>query len=279
MSTSVEVRPPFPVGWFAVAWLDEVPEGAMVPLAVFGQDLAVGRTSSGRALVTHSVCPHLGADLAAGSHIDDDQVVCPLHNWCFNHLGACTSATDDPIPETARLRVWPTEVANGTIWAFNGRDGEEPTVPPPDTSVAGVVWSGGGRLREGHDGHPEDVLAKMLTGVGVIDGNPVDGSPYAWVGRAADGLSVSVCGPGTLLLQRLAGGVEVIHVTPVDGFQVDVRTSGTVPGSEIVEDQVSFRNWYRRFDRSLTPSLPRPRVGRTGRRSAQEERPIKPSIP
>ncbi|MDG2427765.1 MAG: Rieske 2Fe-2S domain-containing protein [Acidimicrobiales bacterium] len=276
MSAPSEVRPPFPVGWFAVAWVDEVPEGAMVPLAVFGQDLAVGRMSSGRALVTHSVCPHLGADLAAGGYIDNDQVVCPLHNWCFNHLGACISATDDPIPETARLRVWPTEVANGTIWAYNGRDGEEPTLSPPDTSIA---WSSGRRLSEGQDGHPEDVLAKMLTGVGVIDGSPVDNSPNTWVGRAADGLRVSVCGPGTLLLQGPGGESEVVHVTPVDGFGVDVRTSSTVPSSGIVEDQTSFRNWYRRFDRSLAPSRSRPRLGRAGRRAAQEDRPTKPSIP
>ena len=44
-------RPPFPVGWFAVAAADEVPEGALVPLVAFGQDLAVGRTPAGGAQV------------------------------------------------------------------------------------------------------------------------------------------------------------------------------------------------------------------------------------
>ena len=112
-------RPPFPVGWFAVAALDEIPVGVLMPLAAFGRDLAVGSAPSGRALVTDSVCPHLGADLAAGGRIDDGQVVCPLHEWCFSHAGACVSSGSEPLPAAISLRVWPTEVVGGIVLAFN----------------------------------------------------------------------------------------------------------------------------------------------------------------
>ena len=112
-------RPPFPVGWFAVADFADLPVGALVPLAAFGQDLAVGRTTDGRTLVTHSLCPHLGANLAVGGHIDEDQVVCPQHGWCFGHDGACTWSAGEPAPDTVRLRVWPTVVAAGTVLALS----------------------------------------------------------------------------------------------------------------------------------------------------------------
>jgi len=290
-------RPPFPVGWFVVARLDEVPDGALAPLAAFGQDLAVGRTASGRALVTHSVCPHLGADLAAGGRIDDDQVVCPLHEWCFSHAGACTSAADGPIPETARLRVWPTGVGDGLVWAFNGRDGEEPPAPPPGA---------GGPFGEPEPwqaaecpGHPEDVLVGWLLAAGVVDGvaaEPTDGEQAgggdAWVGSTADGLRVTARGPGTLAVSLPDGAEGSVHVTPVDGFTVVVRRVGDVPGADLsgiagpgAGDLPTFRDWYRRFDRSTVPSRRPVRSGRSGRRSrragpdGQEPRPTNPSNP
>ena len=67
MSGPTAGRPPFPVGWFVVARFDGLPDGALVPLAAFGQDLAVGRTPAGGALGAHATCPHLGADLAVGA--------------------------------------------------------------------------------------------------------------------------------------------------------------------------------------------------------------------
>lgn len=276
-------RPPFPVGWFAVAVVDELPGGALVPLAVFGQDLAVGRIPGGRALVTHSVCPHLGADLAAGGQIDDDGVVCPLHGWCFDHGGACTSAANGPIPETARLRVWPTEVVGGTVWAFNGRDGELPTSPPPvlDAAVDAVADTGvetryqttaeAGHRPEIRPGHPEDVLAGFLAYTGAIDGAPSVDDPGIWVGTGPDGPRARVRGPGTLVVRLPDGADEVVHVTPVDGFSVMVRT---VTGTQLPDvgptgaDLSAFRAWYRRFDHSMAPAPLPSRSGRAARRRA-----------
>jgi len=264
-------RPPFPVGWFVVADLNEVPEGALVPLAVFGQDLAVGRTPAGRALVTHSVCPHLGADLAAGGRIDDDRVVCPLHEWCFSHGGACTSAADGPIPETVVLRVWPTEVVDGIVWAFNGRDGEVPASPPPALPLVTGPMSDADRSHR--PGHPEDVLAGILASAGVTDGSPADGDPDTWAGTAPDGLRVRVHGPGTLVVWPPDGTPIVVHVTPVDGFGLKVRTSDAVPpsGTDGVPGSLgngSFGHWYRRFDRSSSAARRPVRSGRGARRRA-----------
>ena len=273
-------RPPFPVGWFAVAVVDELPGGALVPLVVFGQDLAVGRTPGGRALVTHSVCPHLGADLAAGGQIDDDGVVCPLHGWCFDHGGACTSAGNGPIPETARLRVWPTEVVGGTVWAFNGRDGEPPALPPPVLDAAADAGAeiryqatpeAGYRL-ETRLGHLEDVLAEILASAGVIGGAPSADDPGTWVGTGPDGPQVRVHGPGTLVIRLPDGANELVYVTPVDGFSVMIRTTSDKQLADVGPtraDLSTFRNWYRRFDHSATPVPSPARSGRAARHRAR----------
>jgi len=245
------------VGWFAVAVVDEVPEGALVPLAAFGQDLAVGRTPSGGALVVYATCPHLGTDLTAGGLIDDEKVVCPLHEWCFSHDGACTSAGGGPIPETAELRAWPTEVVDGTIWAFHGRSGEQPPGPPPESAVPALV--------ESHEvaGHPEDVVVGLLVDLGVTHGEEDDDGD--WV--AAGPVGARVLGPGTV---AFAEGVGV-HVTPVDGFTAAVRASGgLVPGPRAETDRSvlsDVRGWYRRFDRSTAPPRRPARSGRSGRRT------------
>ena len=262
-------RPPFPVGWFVVAGVDELPEGALVPLAAFGQDLAVGRTPDGRALVTHSVCPHLGADLAAGGRIDEEGVVCPLHEWCFSHGGACTSAADGPIPETARLRVWPTEVVDGTVWAFNGRDGEQPSASPP---VSG--GSGESRVDE-RPGHPEDVLVGVLASGGVADGAPAADDSDKWEGTTPDGRVMLVHGPGTAILRSADGASSVVHVTPVDGFTVTVRLVGGLPLPDVESNRADlpgFRSWYRRFDRSAAPARSPARSGRSGRAGSSGRR-------
>ncbi len=246
-------RPPFPVGWFAVADAAAVPEGALVPLAAFGQDLAVGRTPSGGALVVHATCPHLGADLAAGGRIDDDRVVCPLHEWCFSHGGACTSAADGPVPDGVELRVWPTEVAGGAVWAFHGRSGEQPPGPPP------AAPAGGSQVEVA--GHPEDVLVGVLVGLGAGD---AAGDGDAWSSRLADGDVVRVHGPGTVE----AGGRRAF-VTPVDGFTVAVRATSVADPEWRAEPDRSvlpgFRDWYRRFDRSSAPARRPARSGRRGR--------------
>jgi len=253
-------RPPFPVGWFAVAALADLPVGALVPLAAFGQDLAVGRTTDGRTLVTHSLCPHLGANLAAGGHIDEDRVVCPQHGWCFGHDGACTWSAGEPAPDTVRLRVWPTVVAAGTVLAYHGRDGEIPSTGPPPVAMEGVV-----RVQSRQD-HPEDMLVGLLRAAGVAEGE-ADGD--SWSATAGDGNPIVVHGPGTVEHRDEGGGASVVYVTPVNGFSVAVRSAGLDPPPTVGDgDLPGFRDWYRRFDRS---SAPRTRPARSGRRARSRE--------
>ena len=107
----------------------------------------------------------------------------------------------------------------------------------------------------------------MLSSVGVVDGAPVDGTPDVWEGPTADGRRATVHGPGTLAVRpgQAAFVDAVVHVTPVDGFEVEVRTSGEVLPTEPVGGIESFSRWYRRFDRSTTSGRRPARTGRAGR--------------
>ena len=255
-------RPPFPVGWFALAMAAEVPEGVLVPVAAFGQSLAVGRTPDGRALVVRASCPHLGADLAAGGRIDDDRVMCPVHEWCFGHDGACVSAAGGPLPNAAKLRVWPTEVVNGIIWAFQGRSGEGSSGPPAGSATPALV-----QRVEDHAGHPEDVMVGLLSAFGVADGSA---EAEAWIGDLPGDRTVVVHGPG--MLEVLSGpSRSQVYVTPVDGFTTSVRMCDN-PMIEVDAESdrmvlSCFRDWYRRFDQPSTPTRRAARSGRSGRRA------------
>ena len=53
--------PPYPDGWFQVAYSDDVGPGQVVPLSYFGRELVLFRDESQNAHVLDAYCPHLGA--------------------------------------------------------------------------------------------------------------------------------------------------------------------------------------------------------------------------
>lgn len=238
-------RPPFPVGWFAVARIDDLTAGVLEPLTAFGQDLAIGRVPPDKALVVHSTCPHLGANIAHGGRIDGEQVVCPLHEWCFDHDGLCVSAAGGIVPEELRLRVWPTEVVDRTVWVFHGRRGELSAGPPP------VEMPSRATSRDNWAAHPEDLLVGSLEGLGAVDG---PGAQAVWKGETVGGTALKVLGPGILVVRGPIGKETVVTLRPVDGFTVLVEVFGQTPVEVLIEKDrsifIEFRNWYRQFDSS-----------------------------
>src|SRR5205823_1549368 len=49
--------PPYPNGWFQVAYADEVAPGQLVPLSYFGRELIVFRGTDGKPAVLDAFCP------------------------------------------------------------------------------------------------------------------------------------------------------------------------------------------------------------------------------
>jgi nitrite reductase/ring-hydroxylating ferredoxin subunit len=125
--------PPFPNGWFQVAFSDEVAPGRTLPLEYFGQKLALFRTESGRVHVLDAFCAHLGAHLAEGGRVKGDTIVCPFHAWRFDGSGACVEVPyAKKVPARARVRAWPVTETNGMVMVWHHAEGKPPEweVPP-----------------------------------------------------------------------------------------------------------------------------------------------------
>ena len=114
---------PLPLGWFCVAYSDELAPGQVVPLRYFGEDLVMFRTESGTAHVMDAHCPHLGAHLGYGGSVQGESIVCPFHGWVFNGSGECVdvpyaSRKPTKVAEGQCLYSYPTVERNRMIWAW-----------------------------------------------------------------------------------------------------------------------------------------------------------------
>ena len=82
---------PYPIGWFQVAYSDDVKPGDVLPLKYFGRDLVLFRGEDGKAAVMDAFCPHLGAHLGHGGKVNGNCIRCPFHAWEFDTEGECVS--------------------------------------------------------------------------------------------------------------------------------------------------------------------------------------------
>jgi phenylpropionate dioxygenase-like ring-hydroxylating dioxygenase large terminal subunit len=64
----------------------DVPQGAVVPITLDGDDYVVWRARSGRLCAMARKCPHLDWDLAE-ANVVGDELVCPGHGWAFDTEG------------------------------------------------------------------------------------------------------------------------------------------------------------------------------------------------
>ena len=96
--------PPFPNGWFQVAYTDEVAPGGVRSLHAFGKKLVLYRTESGEARVFDAHCPHLGADLGVGGKVEGDTIRCPFHGWRYGEDGRCVEVPSREVEIHRRVR-------------------------------------------------------------------------------------------------------------------------------------------------------------------------------
>jgi nitrite reductase/ring-hydroxylating ferredoxin subunit len=135
--TELVVRPerryPFPVpfGWFCVGYPEDFPVGEARPLYYFGRHLVGWRDETGRVHVHDAFCPHLGAHLGHGGHVDGCELVCPFHGWRYDTEGRNTEIPySDRVNRRAVLRTYPVCERNGVVLAWY-----HPTDAAPDWEV------------------------------------------------------------------------------------------------------------------------------------------------
>jgi 3-ketosteroid 9alpha-monooxygenase subunit A len=114
---------PIPYGWYFVGYCDELAPGEVRPLHYFGRDLVLFRNATGKVGMLDAHCPHLGAHLGHGGHVEGELIHCPFHGWGYDTEGWCRdipyAKTMPPIcTREAVIHSYPLREANGVIWAW-----------------------------------------------------------------------------------------------------------------------------------------------------------------
>jgi phenylpropionate dioxygenase-like ring-hydroxylating dioxygenase large terminal subunit len=125
--------PPYPNGWFQLAYADDLRPCGVMPLSYFGRELVLFRGEDGVARALDAFCPHLGAHLGYGGKVQGDTIVCPFHNWRFDGCGGCVDVPyAKKIPPKAQMRAWPLREVNGLLLTWFHAEGKGPEweVPP-----------------------------------------------------------------------------------------------------------------------------------------------------
>jgi phenylpropionate dioxygenase-like ring-hydroxylating dioxygenase large terminal subunit len=124
--------PPFPNGWFALDYSDQLAPGQAKPVHALGRDFVLFRGQDGRARLTDAYCPHLGAHLGHGGKVEGDTIRCPFHGWRFDgDSGRCVEIPyAGKIPPRAALETWPLLERNGLVVFYHHAERKAPTWEP-----------------------------------------------------------------------------------------------------------------------------------------------------
>ena len=76
--------------------VDQIPPGEGRAFAVGGEQIAVFRLRDGSLRALAAVCPHRGGPIADGT-IDNEVVICPLHQHAFELATGCSTTGAEPL--------------------------------------------------------------------------------------------------------------------------------------------------------------------------------------
>ncbi|MEO1147167.1 MAG: aromatic ring-hydroxylating dioxygenase subunit alpha [Cyanobacteria bacterium J06638_22] len=108
--------------WYPVSWSEDLKPGAILPIQVWQQPIALYRDRSGAVHAIEDACPHKGVELHKGK-IEGDRIACPYHGWEFDAEGSCAHIPYLPEGQKlpcAKARVYPAQERYGIVWVFPG---------------------------------------------------------------------------------------------------------------------------------------------------------------
>jgi phenylpropionate dioxygenase-like ring-hydroxylating dioxygenase large terminal subunit len=210
----LQPRLPYPDGWFAVAFADELRPGRMLRRRFMGEDLVVYRTRSGVVRVVEPHCPHLGAHLGHGGRVEGEEIVCPFHHFAFGTDGTCVRTGYGTRPPAMRLGQREAREVNGAILVWHHAGGAPPAweVAPQSTDGFPAPF----RFQATLVDHPQEIVENTVD-TGHIP--PLHGYAQARVVQpfSAHGPLFTIA----VLVERalpLAGSIEILFDAVVHGL-------------------------------------------------------------
>jgi nitrite reductase/ring-hydroxylating ferredoxin subunit len=122
-----------PSSWYLIAYSDEIGPGALKRLHYLERELVAFRGEDAELGVFDAHCPHLGAHLGVGGHVEGGTVRCPFHGWRFDVAGRCVEIPyASRIPPRARLVRHRIVEKSGLVLLWYDAAGREPAFEVPD---------------------------------------------------------------------------------------------------------------------------------------------------
>lgn len=127
---------PWPNGWFALCYSDELRRGNVRIVPFMGSELVVYRTAAGIAHAVSPYCPHLGAHLGHGGKVEGETLVCPFHGLAYGTDGACVHSPFGR-PPCVVLEQWLVQERSGMVMVWRDHMGRTPDWEIPDVDTTG----------------------------------------------------------------------------------------------------------------------------------------------
>jgi 5,5'-dehydrodivanillate O-demethylase len=115
--------------WHPVYHSADLGPASAVPLRIMGQEIALYRAESGRAVLVDGRCPHRGTQLSTG-WVEGEELRCFYHGWKFASDGRCTEqpAENPDFCRKVTIGAYPVREYLGLVFAYLGA-GEPPAFP------------------------------------------------------------------------------------------------------------------------------------------------------
>lgn len=105
--------------WYIAGWSRDIGQ-SLVARKMLNQNVVMYRQSNGNVAVMEDACPHRKLPLSKGRLLGDT-IECGYHGLRFDCSGTCVLApTQERIPPTAKVRVYPAAEKWGFVWVWMG---------------------------------------------------------------------------------------------------------------------------------------------------------------
>lgn len=111
--------------WYIILESREVKRNKIIRIKRFNENMALWRDSNNDVCCISDKCCHRGASLGCGRLIDG-KLECPFHGFLYDRTGRVTlipaNGKNAEVPNSMKVRSYPTHEAYGFIWAWYGDD-------------------------------------------------------------------------------------------------------------------------------------------------------------